>query len=210
MRGVFLSVLVILFAADIIPARSSPRPGEEKPCRVPVSKSPSVRGLRIGMSAAELLALFGRGDDAQLRARLGGDKGPPRYGVESATFTVSDYPGVKGLAGVSSVSVNLFDGRVFSFFINYAGPSQTLIEPWGHVDQLIDKVAKAYNLPGASAWLPADAQQRKELSCDGFTVIADIGSNCCPTLKLQAAYPKEQVEARARAAQEKAREDFVP
>jgi len=177
---------------------------------VPVSKSPSVRGIRLGMSAAELLALFGRGDDAQLRARLEGDKGPPRYGVESATFNVSDYPGAKGLAGVSSVSVNLFDGRLFSFLLYYEGPPQALIQPWSHVDQLIEKVAKAYSLPGASAWSPADAQERKELSCGEFTVTADISSNCCPVLTLQSAYPREQVEARTRAAREKARENFVP
>ena len=210
MKGTFLPVCVLLFAAGIVPARGGPGPGQERPCRVPVSKSPAVRGLRLGMSTAELLGLFGRGDDAQLRARLEGDKGPPRYGVGSATFTVSEHPGAKGLAGVRSVSVNLFDGRVFSFYIYYDGPPQTLIEPWEHVDQLIEKVAKAYNLPGASAWSPADTHQRKELSCDGFTVTADVGSNCCPTLALQSTYPKEQIEARTRAAREKVREGFVP
>ncbi len=210
MKGAFLSVWVLLFAAGIVLAQSGHGAGEERPCRVPVSKSPDMRGLRLGMGAAELLALFGKGDDAQFRARLEGDNGPPRYGVANATFMVSDYPGAKGFSGVRFVSVNLFDGRLFSFFIQYEGPAQTQLQPWSHVDQLIGKVAKAFDLPGASAWSPTEAQQRKELRCDGFTIAADVGSSCCPALTLESAYPKEQVEVRMRAAEEKAREGFVP
>ena len=138
---------------------------EKSACGLDMSQAPVLNGLKLGMSADEVLALFpGIKDDAELRPRL--SEPPSRFGVSSFTIRPSKYESRDKFADVSQVSFIFLDGRISNFTVSYTGPE------WPHVDKFVEKFVQGTGLPAADQWQPFAGMdhQLKTLTCADFEV----------------------------------------
>src|SRR5262249_49010213 len=101
--------------------------------------------------------------------------------------------------------IQLLDERVVSIVVSYPGP------PWNYVDDMVSKVAIAFNLPGVNSWIH-HAPMSKSLKCEGFEIIVTAcgGGTCCSMIGLRVPMIDEQVQQRRAADEEKARREFTP
>ncbi len=104
------------------PAQTSNATGQEKPtCQLTLAGAPDIKGLRLGMTADEVLALFpGSTDDAEVRTSL--SRPPSQFGVSSFLIRPDKYESKEKFAGINQITFTLLDGRVSSFSAGYNGP----------------------------------------------------------------------------------------
>lgn len=119
---------------------------EKVPCTLTMAGAPEIKGLRLGMTPDEVLALFpGSKDDPDLRAEL--SKPPGQFGSSSFVIRPSKYESSKEkFADVTQITLTLLDGRVSNFTVGYNGPE------WPHVDKFVAKVVEGTNLPAVDQW----------------------------------------------------------
>src|SRR5437660_12601337 len=111
------------------PATQENKPAADKPiCSLTQAGAPEIKGLRLGMTPEQVLALFpGSGEDAELRSRLAIP--PSKFGVSSFVIRPDKYQSKETFAGISQITFTLLDGRVSTFSAGYNGPE------WSHVDK---------------------------------------------------------------------------
>jgi hypothetical protein len=170
-------------------------------CALTISAAPAVKGLRLRMTAEEMLALFpGSKDDQEVKASLA--KVSP-VGTSSVLIQPSKYLPKKEADGVTQIAVNLLDGRISNFTVSYNGPA------YSHVDQFVAKVAEVTGFPPAEQWQPFEGMdtQSKVLKCTDFEVrvfAGGEGGNLNYVL-MQDLEADKEVKERRRKAREKAR-----
>jgi len=198
--------MIILLLAMFLPGllqgqkTNTEQESNPRPCNLKVSNSPSIRGLRLGMTTDQLLDLFpGSRENPKVQSDL-----TPYYGRARIDFSYFDYPSPR-FKNVSGVNVVLFDGTVTEVYVSYQGP------PWNSVDEMITKVAGALSLPSAENW-KSGGDHAKALKCDGFDmkVTAYQGGTCCSSIHLEIPNIFQKVNDRKAAAEEKARKEFTP
>lgn len=134
-------------------------------CTLKISEAPAINRLKLGMTEAEVLAVFpGSKDDAELRSALSKPRGP--LGNSSFLLTPSKYESPAEYKAVNRVTFSMLDGRVSSFTINYNGPE------WPHVDKFVEKFVEGKDLPAADQWEPYAGMenQMKTLTCTDFSI----------------------------------------
>ena len=123
---------------------------------VTMIQSPAVRGIRLGMTAEEVFALFpGSSERLENRRAIEVAERSPYYGIANLYFQPSTYPSPakERFAAIDSVLITLFDGRVTEVRVEYAGPNSSSKSPaWNNVDDFIAKLAEAFALPSAKYW----------------------------------------------------------
>jgi hypothetical protein len=133
------------------------------PCSLVMDQAPVINGLKLGMTSAEVLALFpGSSEDAAVRASL--SRPPSPLGVSDFVIRPDKYQPNEKFAGISQITFTLLDGRVSSFTVGYNGPE------WPHVDKFVAKFTEGTNLPAADEWeayVGMDTQL-KTLKCKDF------------------------------------------
>lgn len=118
---------------------------EQTPCALTQAAAPAMKGLKLGMTVAEVLALFpGSKDDADLRSNL--LKPPSRFGTSGFLIIPSKYENKEKFTDISQITFTLLDGRVSNFTLGYNGPE------WPHVDKFVEKVVAGTNLPAVDQW----------------------------------------------------------
>jgi len=135
------------------------------PCALKISEAPVIRGLKLGMTPEEILALFpGSKEDTALRTALSAP--PGRFGNSSFLITPSKYGSAANYKEVSRLNFSLLDGRVSNFTINYVDRQSP------NVDKLIEKFGEDKNLPPPDQWEPYPGMdtQMKTLTCNGFSI----------------------------------------
>ena len=145
-------------------------PQEKPSCSLTLAGAPTFNGLRLGMTADEVLALFpGSKDDPPVRADL--ERPPSRYGTSSFNLAPDKYGSKDKFAGIRQMTFRLLDGRVSSLRIGYNGPA------YAQVDGFIAKFSEAANLPKADQWeaYVGMENQLKTLKCTEFEVQAFVG-----------------------------------
>jgi len=165
-------------------------------CTLALAQAPALRGLRLGMNQAQVLARFpglslDRADELGLsRLRLAlidvdlypkGSSNRER-GVqldiaagtsEGRSFTAdsSKFPDLKG---VRRIQLRFVDGRIAYVLLGYDDSFK-----WNGVDEFTQTVSKNLGLPGE--WrTPLDSDRigkEKELRCEGFVMAALIGGD---------------------------------
>jgi len=138
---------------------------ERTACTLKLSEAPAINRLKLGMTEAEVLAVFpGSRDDAELRSTLSKPSGP--LGSSSFLITPSKYESPADYKEVSRVTFSMLDGRVSSFTLSYNGPE------WPHVDKFVEKFVEGRDLPAADQWEPYAGMenQMKTLTCTDFAV----------------------------------------
>src|SRR6267378_5453056 len=96
--------------------------GQDKPtCQLTLAGAPDIKGLRLGMTSEEVLALFpGSKEDAEVRTSL--SRPPSQFGVSSFLIRPEKYESKDKFAGVNQITFTLLDGRVSNFSVGYNGP----------------------------------------------------------------------------------------
>lgn len=180
-------------------------------CTLKTSQAPAVRGITLGMSVEDLLALFpGSAAEDGIRLAISKADNYPNFGVVGMDIIPSRYSTKERFAGIGHYNFVILDGRVAQYEVQYLpapmGPT------WRNVDDLIAKIADAFKVPEANNWT---AQQIfnpsiKELKCDGFQLQAS-NVNLRGTLTVATADAPFKVQKdRLAAFEAKARRDFRP
>jgi hypothetical protein len=128
------------------PAQTSSASGQEKPtCQLTLAGAPDIKGLRLGMTAEEVLALFpGSKEDAGVRASLAAP--PGKFGTSDFLVRPEKYESKDKFSGVNQITFRLLDGRVSTFTVGYNGPE------YSHVDKFVAKFIEGTSLPAADQW----------------------------------------------------------
>jgi hypothetical protein len=141
-------------------------PAQEKPaCVLTQAGAPDIKGLRLGMTPEQVLALFpGSEQDAEVRGNLA--RPPSNFGVSSFLIRPEKYGSKENFAGISQITFTLLDGRVSTFSAGYNGPE------WPHVDKFVTKFSEGTSLPPADQWDPYVGMdnQLKMLKCVDFEI----------------------------------------
>jgi hypothetical protein len=144
---------------------TSGNPQESPRCTLTLAGAPAVDGIRLGMTAPEVLALVpGSSDDAQLRASIA--QAPSKFGVSGFAIDPAKYQLKDKFTGVTNITFNLLDGRVSSFSFGYNGPE------YSHVDKFVEKFLAGHTLPALDQWsgYAGMDSQLKVLTCSDFEV----------------------------------------
>jgi hypothetical protein len=165
-------------------------------CALNAGQLREVRGLRLGMSAAELKARYPRleagppDEFGQARVRLWSD--------QLAQVDASAFRGVFGL------SLGLLDGRVVEFVLTYENL------PWKDLAQFVAKTSEALGLP--AAW--KGDENMMTLDCDRLRLQARRASysagSMSPSIGFKELSAEEVVAQRAAKKKEQQIESFKP
>lgn len=141
-------------------------PTQDKPkCTLTLASVPVLNGLRLGMTAPEVLALFpGSKEDAAISSALAVPA--DALGTSSLVIRPAKYENKDNFTGISQITFMLLDGRVYNLIVNYNGPQHS------HVDKFVAIFIEGTNLPPADQWeayVGMDTQM-KTLTCADFEV----------------------------------------
>lgn len=190
MKKVIVPAL-ILFAVCASAFAQKKTEAQPPKCTLGVDQSPELRGFRMGMTQAAVLAKFPgvtieKADKfglARLRISLIDTAGLIKTsakdravqaditaGPDDGTAFVIDVARFPAFKGVRKMQMRFIDGRLSSFDISYDDAIK-----WESVDQFVETIAATLKLP--KEWrVPADSDgssQQKELRCDGFVISAN-------------------------------------
>jgi len=180
------------------------QPSYQARCNLTEANGPTIRGLRLGMSASEVLALFpGVTKKKEMKEAL--DNAKSTSGSETVSLGLDPADAVKGhFAGVQSVSAGLYKARLVDYTIQYGGPT------WRTIDEWVAKLSETLNLPGAQAWIAGPSENpNKVLKCEGIEIEAGTQGGGGSIAVRNTAYLKG-MEERTDAAEEKKRREFKP
>jgi len=183
---------------------SNPTPPQTR-CNLTETTAPSVRGVRLGMSAQQLLALF-PGITRKKEMKEAIEKATSTSGAEAAYlgFEPATDGASQQFAGVESVSAGFYRARLVDFGVQYSSAN------WRTVDAWIAKLSETFKLPRAQEWaVGTDEAPSKVLRCDGIVIEAAIQGGSASIRIRNTEYPKES-EERAKAADEKKRQEIKP
>ena len=174
-------------------------------CTLTESTAPSIRGLRMGMSAQELLAVF---PNITKKKELKDTIDQAKSATTSEPVYLGFDPAIDGDArqftGVDSVSAGLYKARVVDISVQYSGGT------WQTVDEWIAKLSETFKLPGARDWVVGQNEApNKTLTCEGVTIEAAIQGGSASLRIRNSAYLREADE-RSKAAEERRRKEIKP
>lgn len=183
---------------------SNPKPFQTR-CNLTEATAPNVRGLRLGLTTQQLLALFpGITKKREMKDAI--ESAKSATGVEAVYLGID--PATDGdaqqLAGVESASVAFVRGRVVSFSVQYGGAT------WRTIDEWLAKVSETLKLPGKDDWATGwNEYPNKVLRCDGIEIEAGIQGGGASIRVTNTAYSKA-IEEQAKTAEEKKRRETKP
>jgi hypothetical protein len=190
-----------------LPAMYSPatgKPGTQYSCNLTEANSPNVRGIRLGLSTQQLLALFpGKIETQNINDALESARAKHLETV-SLGLDPESQSSKDRFKGIDSLGVTLYKGRVIDFSVAYYGASFTSVNDW------IAKLSEAYHLPGPPDWAAGpDETPNKVLKCNGFEVEAAVEGGGASIRVRDTGYARE-TEERAKTEAERKRREFKP
>jgi len=209
MRLAIRLVSVLCLSGLTVTAVSAQVSGQTN-CTITSDRSPVVRGIRLHMTAEELLALFPNSGQRTVSS-IASTANAPNFGVARLLFQASaSVASVRErFAGVDSISITLFDERVTEINLNYTGPGSNPRGPsWSNVDDFIVKLSEAFSLPPPKDWVE-DTRWSKILKCNGFELAAST-INRTGLITIRDNSYLEIVRQRAAVVETKLRQEFKP
>ena len=209
MRTLLLIAVTLVLSAAAFGQTPAPQAAPQ-PCTLRIDRAPVVRGVKLGMSVDDLLALFpGSAEKVGIQETLKKSKEYPNFGVFGLSLMPREYPTKDRFEGIRTLEVQFVDGAITDFRVNYYFPPQG--PSWPRLDDFITKVAAAYRLPPATDWTREQYQvAEKSLKCDGFRVDA---SNLNLAGSMAVSRPERAFttrSARQEEFEEKVRQSFKP
>jgi hypothetical protein len=203
MNKLAVAFLALAFVTVPVISQASTTQRAKTKCNLTDNSAPSVRGLRLGMSTQELLALFpgvtNRREmkDAIEKAKSGAGGEVVYLGFEAATEGDAQQ-----FAGVVSVAAGVAKARVVDFSIQYAGAT------WSTIDEWVTKLSETLKLPGKGNWTAGMSESpNKVLRCGGIEIEAAIQGDGASIRITNTAFFKPTDD---RAAEQKKRREFKP
>jgi hypothetical protein len=161
MKKVMLIALVLGLVTPVAAQTSntgSPAAGE---CKLKLAQAPVIRGIRLGMTAKEVLAVFpGSENDETLRDRMS----HAQFGIVTADIVPSYSKLSDKFPGVRSINLGFLDGELNFYSVMYNGPH------WDTDEDFASRVSETLGLPGVATWKRPQHGIGKALTCDGFEV----------------------------------------
>ena len=202
-RIIFLASLIIMATSPVCGQNSRESSGEV--CTSAVAQKIDIRGVRLGMSLDQVLALFpGSRENPEVRFALERAKSETNYGTMSLQLYPSYYGLKEKYAGIWMFGLGFLDERVVSLYVNYSGPE------WRSVDEFVAKLAEAFDLPKEKVWKDG-GERTKALTCGDlqFRVYAAPG-NGSNTFHIHSFSAERVVSERRAEAKERERRAFKP
>lgn len=143
---------------------------EIPPCTLTLAAAPTINGLRLGMTADEVLALFpGSKEDSEVHNNL--SRPPTQFGQSSFIIRPEKFSSRDNFSGINQITITLLDGRVSSLTFGYNGPE------YSHVDKFVEKFVAGRNLPPVDQWSAYVGMDNslKILTCAEFEVNVFVG-----------------------------------
>jgi hypothetical protein len=170
MNRLFFATLLFVIASS--PGFSQPNNHPLKPSASPSEvRQPVIRGVRLGMTADELLAVVHDAND--IKAGVEKSKGFPSFGYIRVSLQPADDTARERLKGTAEFAVNFFDGHIYSIQVRYPPYPEGVY--WNDVDVLVAKVAEAINLPDVRSWVAETTDGNTKLfTGNGFVVRVSI------------------------------------
>lgn len=209
MSKLLLASFILLVVVASAFSQSVNQQTSSSKCNLTLANSPAIRGLRLGMTAEELMALFpGSAESNEVKNELALANNYPAFGVTRLSFASWQYPSAfkERFAGIESVLVTLLDKRVTEFTVQYSSPSSSKMGVnWHGTEEFIARLSENFHLPPASYW---ELRSPGTLSCNGFeiSVWGDSGGR----IMLRDNSYLEQVKERQMADDERRRREFKP
>ena len=165
----------------------------------------TVRGIRLGMSLQQLLALF-PANSKRKETRDAIEKA--RTAANNETVYVAFDPASEGsseqFGGVDSVSAGIYKGQVVDFTVLYVGPT------WRTIDEWVNKLAETFKLPNAKAWTVGPSENpNRMLTCKTIIVEAEIQGGG-GSIRVRDTEHDKEMENQKEAREEKKRREFKP
>jgi hypothetical protein len=178
--------------------------GPQSSCNLTEANSPNIRGIRLGLSTQQVLALFpGKTETQNINDAL--ESARARHletvslGLDPESQSSKDR-----FKGIGSIGVTLYRGRLIDFSAGYYGASFTSVNDW------IAKLSEAYHLPGPPEWVAGpDETPNKVLKCNGFEVEAAVEGGGASIRVRDTGYTRE-IEERTNTDAERKRREFKP
>lgn len=140
------------------------------PCTLKMAAAPDINGLRLGMTPAEVLALFpGSSTDPEVQSSV--SRPPSKLGASGFAITPSKYGSKEKFASIKQVTFITLDGRVSGFTAGYNGPE------FSHIDKFIARFIEGTKLSPVESWEPEPGLDNtlKFLKCADFEVRLFVG-----------------------------------
>jgi hypothetical protein len=219
MRYVFAAIAMSLCLTIMAVGQVGKSSNVETPCTMTADQLPEIRGLRLGMTVADVSAAFPEDSSKNAVQKAVNDaKKPDAYGFGAATLFSGPESNPK-FDGLQSISLQLVDERVSMFRVDYARGTT-----WKSADQFVNKLSDAFHLPAAERWKrvnlfgnPYETESAnvdygvRLLTCNGFTVLATINNgNGSSAILVKNPTAEQVVDDRREATKEKARQAFKP
>lgn len=183
---------------------SNPLPAQTR-CNLTEATSPNVRGIQLGMSTQQLLAMFpGIRKTKELKESIDKANSATSSEVTFFGFDTATEGDAKLFAGVDSIAAGIYKARLVDFSVQYTGAT------WKTVDAWIAKLSESFKLPSAASWVtgPNEAPN-KVLVCNGILIEAATQDGSASIRVRNTEYVKD-IDERAKAADEKKRQDTKP
>lgn len=165
MNRILFTCLLLLLIAGTLTAQTTDQ--SYTGCNLGKEKAPSIRGIKLGMTADEIHALLPAIGESYKDVMVNARKFP-EFGSAFLNATVVD-------KDIEGFNFRLFDDHVVQYNVYYRGPNSVPRGPhWPNADDLIARFADAYHLPGPANWLE-DGGSRL-LRCKGFEVRINTSS----------------------------------
>jgi hypothetical protein len=192
------------------PPLTSAPPAAPPNCNLTPAQAPVIRGIRLGMSTDELLALFPRSKEQSdtIKALSNAEAA---YGQVDLGFSLNTYPENKAMFSnnIRSYGITLLDGRVASFYVYYNFPVQNDRSPNWTYKTWIPKLSETYNLPKPEDWAGPNANDAS-ITCQGFRMKVNAGRSSASIGIIDLPSYDEQIKQRREAASERLRSEFKP
>jgi hypothetical protein len=191
-----MNVMRLIGGAVFLLACALTGAAQSSQCALKPSQLPAVRGLRVGMTAAEFKSLYPR-----LVVGAADEFGQARAQFQGAQLALAEPAAFKG---VDRVYVNMIDDRVVEFGLTY---DQL---PWRDLDQFVAKTSEMLGLPGE--W--KGGENWRTLDCGRVQLRAAKSSwspeSMSPSLSFKELDAEEVVAARVAKKRERQLESFKP
>ena len=202
-------IVVAPFILALIPmtmhAQATSQAPAQPKCLLTEANAPNVRGVRLGMSVEQLLALF---PASVKRKDLKETIEKAKAANSNETVFIPFEPALDAnkdrFVGVDTVVAGVYKGRVIDFSVTYIGVTLWSIDEW------IGKLAETLNLPARQEWvLGPNETPNKVLKCSGIEIEGAIQGGGSSIRIRNTEYPKA-MEERTNAQEEKKLRDFKP
>lgn len=207
MNRVLFALLLFTFAVVPTFSQTNNHLSKAPSSAAPEVQLPSIRGVKLGMTADELLTVFHAAND--IKGQLPKANGYPHFGLLQVTLEPGDEAARERLKGISGCWVHFFDGHISSISVTYSSFPQGA--DWNDVDGLITKFSETFGLPDASKWeVDPNDSQIKLFKGRGFSVRVTIAGGGSIEIRDTAIDAQAQVKDRAAAYHEERRRAFKP